>query len=166
MTRGTIALLTLALSAPLAHAEDWQDRIHWADRAMGYPPNQHVRPFRDEPVAHKRPQVRGYVRRTSAPAPKPEHLRQHLIDTACKPAIRVVGDQRPTEQGAREQADKAWMQEVRFRHGERFMDGAANARDVRYACTRSSVGEIAGVTQHRCEIIAIPCPAPLLWNRK
>ena len=162
---GLVVLVGLIIAPYLARAEDWQDRVHWADKAMGNPPGQHVRPFRAERHAPT-PRVRGYVRRTPAPPEQIERHRQHQADTACRPLVRVVGDQRPTEEGAKEQADKAWMQEARFRFGERFMDIAKHAKDTRYACTRSSVGELAGVTQHRCEVIAIPCPAPLLWEPK
>lgn len=153
------------VAAPyLARAEDWQDRLHWADKALSVPPGQHVRPFRPERHA---PRVRSYVKREPAISrEQAERLRQHQHDTACRPLVRVVGDQRPTEEGAKEQADKAWMQEARFRYGERFMDIAKHAKDIRYACSRSSVGELAGVTQHRCEVIAVPCPAPILWGQK
>lgn len=131
---------------------------YWADRAFG----QH-RQYRDysnwrQPQRY-RPPVYGWRHRHQPHVPSGEP------DKHCKPVVRVVGDQRPTEDGAKEQADKAWMQEVRFRYGERYML-TGQARDMRYACSRSSIGELVGQTMQRCEIIAQPCPAEVIWTSK
>ena len=160
MSARMAVIIALMLPTP-ALAEDWQDRVHWADKAIQAPPGQHYRPAR--PEVHRAPVVRSYVRRERVHRPAP--LAAGEPDKACKAPIKVVGDQRPTLEGAREQADKAWMQEVRFRFGERFME-TVNARDRRYACSRSSIAEIVGQTMQRCEIIALPCPAPVLWGAK
>ena len=129
----------------------------WADRAFGV-----HRQYRDYPHWRRpqryRPPVYGWRQYHKPPVP-------HEHDKSCKPGVRVVGDQRPTEDGAREQADKAWMQEVRFRFGERYML-TTQAKELRYACSRSSIGELVGQTMQRCEIIAQPCPAEVIWTRK
>ena len=88
----------------------------------------------------------------------------------CKPALAIVGDQSPTENGARAQAEKAFQQEVRFRHGEIYAD-ARNAESITFACVDSSVRnllnratEAVGVNSQlkRCQMRATPCAAPRL----
>lgn len=79
------------------------------------------------------------------------------------PMLRQVGNQHLTVDGAKKAADDAWAGDVRFRHGEVFMD-LNNARDVTYTCSRSSIKE-GGVTTlgqslTRCEIRGTPCKAP------
>ncbi len=76
----------------------------------------------------------------------------------CKPRLAIVGDQYATEKGAREEADKAWMQTARWQHGERFMS-RENADDAAYECGRSSVGSLAGQVFYRCRLSARPCAA-------
>ncbi len=78
----------------------------------------------------------------------------------CYHVRRVVGDQHLTVDGAKKAANDAWAGAVRFHHGESAMD-LANARDISYVCSRSSIKE-GGVTTlgqilTRCEIEAIPC---------
>ena len=79
------------------------------------------------------------------------------------PLLRVVGNQHLTVDGAKKAADEAWAGDVRFRHGEIFMD-LNNARTVIYTCSRSSIKEAGvttlGQTLTRCEIQATPCRAP------
>lgn len=146
--------IALVLLPTVAVAET---QPYWADRAFGT-----HRQYRDYPHWRRpqryRPPVYGW-RQYHKPHVPHEH------DKSCKPVVRVVGDQRPTEDGAREQADKAWMQEVRFRFGERYML-TTQAKELRYACSRSSIGELVGQTMQRCEIIAQPCPAEVIWARK
>ena len=72
----------------------------------------------------------------------------------CKEALSDRGSQRPTESGAKGTAEKAWTQSVRFKYGELYAD-LANARDVKYECSKSSIG---GALK-RCEITARPCRA-------
>lgn len=146
----TVVALMLALPF-LARAE----QPYWADRAFGA-----HRQYRDYSNwrPRYRPPVYGWRQRHQPHVPATD-------DKHCKPLIRVVGDQRPTEEGAKEQADKAWMQETRFRYGERYMQ-MNQAKDRRYACSRSSIGEIVGQTMLRCEVIAQPCPAEVIWTSK
>lgn len=77
----------------------------------------------------------------------------------CASPLTREGDQAASESGAMEQADKAWMQAVRWKYGEQFMD-ITNADDVSHSCGRSSIGSVAGQTFHRCEVTAKPCRAP------
>ena len=72
----------------------------------------------------------------------------------CKEALSDRGSQRPTESGAKGTAEKSWTQSVRFKYGELYAD-LANARDVKYECSKSSIG---GALK-RCEITARPCRA-------
>ncbi|HEX6611855.1 MAG TPA: hypothetical protein VF051_13845, partial [Hyphomicrobiaceae bacterium] len=71
------------------------------------------------------------------------------------------------EDNAKQRADLAWQEEVRFLWGERYMD-VSNAQRVRYECSRSSTNEswigkagerIAGdaAVKKRCRITALPC---------
>ena len=151
LTASALILAASLLPAPVAA----EGNPYWVDRAF----NQH-RQYRDYPHWRQprryRPPVYGWRQRHQPYVP-------HEIDKHCKPLVRVVGDQRPSEDAAKEQADKAWMQEVRFRYGERYML-TTQAKDLRYACSRSSIGELVGQTMQRCEIIAQPCPAQVIWT--
>lgn len=82
--------------------------------------------------------------------------RHHHVDDGCKAPLAVVGDQYATVDGAKQEADKSWMQTARWQHGERFMD-RDNADEASYECGRSSVGSVAGQTFTRCRLIARPC---------
>lgn len=99
------------------------------------------------------PRVYGYERREA------EVERRHCPH----PMLRQVGNQHLTQDGAKKAADDSWAADVRFRHGEVYMD-LNNARDVSYTCSRSSIKE-GGVTTlgqslTRCEIRGVPCRAP------
>lgn len=74
----------------------------------------------------------------------------------CLAPVQVVGSQDIREGAAEESAQKAWSEQVRWAHGEAFMD-MGNAKDYQRRCSRSSIGEVAGQVFHRCEIIATPC---------
>ena len=76
----------------------------------------------------------------------------------CRESYRTVGNQHVAVQGAKAEADKAWIQAIRFHLGEKFMD-IQNAKRISYTCSRSSVGETLGQTFSRCEIQATPCKA-------
>jgi hypothetical protein len=93
----------------------------------------------------------GYGFRSPSPPPPPSDS-----VTKCLPPVRVVGSQWATESGAEESARKAWAEQVRFSHGESYMALEAS-QALKRRCTRSSIGEIAGQTLHRCEIEAMPC---------
>lgn len=77
----------------------------------------------------------------------------------CAAPLTREGDQYTTVNGAKEEADKAWMQAARWKMGEIFMD-ISHAEAVGYSCGRSSVGSVAGNVFYRCEVTATPCRAP------
>lgn len=79
----------------------------------------------------------------------------------CAAPVSGLGAQWATEGGAKDAAADAWMARVRYQHGEHMMD-LKHARRMEYACTRSSVGDFGGSTFHRCELLAVPCKAPLV----
>ena len=137
---GTLAILIGASLPVLAFGE-----FPWDARSEPYVPAEHIKP-------NPKPQVRGFIQRV--PSPKPEKP-----DTTCVGPVTVIGDQYATESGAKSEAEKSWMATVRFSHGERFMD-PAHAKNVAYACNRSSVGSLVGQTFIRCEITALACKAP------
>jgi hypothetical protein len=74
----------------------------------------------------------------------------------CLAPVSVVGSQHVTENGAEESAVKGWAEQVRFSHGEQFMD-INSAEGYAKRCTRSSIGELAGQMLHRCQLVARPC---------
>jgi hypothetical protein len=82
-----------------------------------------------------------------------------IADPKCQPnPLAAVGDQYATEQGAQQEADKAWMQTARWQFGERYMS-RENAGAPTYECGRSSVGSVVGQTFTRCRLVAYPCRA-------
>jgi hypothetical protein len=85
-----------------------------------------------------------------------DHRRRHR---KCENKLSVVGDQYASEQGAQQEADKAWMQTARWAYGERFMS-RDHAKDSEYECGRSSVGSVVGQVFYRCRLTARPCSAP------
>lgn len=105
-------------------------------------------------VRHREPEVRSW-RHEEAP-------RQD-----CRPVISVVGTEHLTEANAKDAAERAWRDQVRYMHGERFM-ALEKSHKLKLACTRSSTGdsvaakmlekisETAGVLI-RCQIEARPC---------
>lgn len=98
----------------------------------------------------RRPEVRSYVWRADD-----ERDREGRW---CRDTKRVVGNQHLTINGAKGEAEKAWIQSIRFYYGEVFMS-LENAKDIKFTCSRSSVGETLGQTFNRCEIEARPCKA-------
>jgi hypothetical protein len=93
-------------------------------------------------------------------APKHSHSHTSSSDygssSTCYAAIRVVGSQGISEEAAENSAQKGWMEQVRWKHGEHAMD-IGNARAYVKRCSRSSIGEILDKTFHRCEVEAKPC---------
>ena len=94
-------------------------------------------------------------------------IRRYHDTGVCKRSMTVVGDMAQSTKGAREAALKAFQQESRFRHGERFAD-PRNAAGVQFECVHASIKNIAnrataavGVdTQlERCSVTATPCRA-------
>ena len=85
----------------------------------------------------------------------------------CKPPLARTGGEAFDEDNAKQRADLAWQEEVRFLWGERYMD-VSNAQRARYECSRSSTNEswigkagerIAGdaAVKKRCRLTALPC---------
>lgn len=79
-----------------------------------------------------------------------------VSEDKCRPTLAVVGDQYASEQGAQQEADKAWMQTARWQWGERYM-AREQAHDASYECGRSSVGSVVGQVFYRCRLTARPC---------
>jgi hypothetical protein len=76
--------------------------------------------------------------------------------TKCLSPVRVVGSQDVRPDAAESSAQKAWMEAVRWTHGEAYQD-FGNAKDYQKRCSRSSIGEALGQYFTRCEITAAPC---------
>jgi hypothetical protein len=83
----------------------------------------------------------------------------------CLERVSVVGSQWANEQGAEESAQKAFMEAVRWESGEQWME-IANADGYVKRCSRSSIGELAGQTLHRCKVSARPCRPDIEFGAK
>jgi hypothetical protein len=145
-----ILIVALALLVPVESAQSQGiDDSVWARRIIR---KQH----RAERLERQRyyGRVYGYIRREDAE-----------YGDRCRDMRRVVGDQGLSVALAQGQADKSWAADVRFHLGERYMD-ISNAEDIKYECSRSSVGETLGQTFHRCQISARPCKAPRVEAKK
>jgi len=104
--------------------------------------------------------------KTTAPAPRPrtKHRPRPKLPVSvlvqnprCLPPIEAVGDQALSENGARDNAEKAWQQEMRFAKGELYAD-PRNAQGQTYWCVKSSIG---GGLFYRCRLRAAACaPEP------
>ena len=156
MKRVPILITVLALLVPVAPAQaQGIDDATWANKTIR---KQHWQERRERRryLERQRQQARvyGYVRREE------DDYRDR-----CRDRRRVVGDQGLSVALAQGQADKSWAADVRFHLGERYMD-IANAEDIKYECSRSSVGETLGQTFHRCQISAKPCKAPKMEANK
>ena len=112
-------------------------------------------PFYFDEPAPRRKVVKRHHHKPKAPAVMAYQKRYDTKPTCVWP-IRVVGSQWATESGAEESAQKAYMERVRYELGESYMD-LKNSRDYMKRCSRSSIGELASATLHRCEVIATPC---------
>lgn len=118
-----------------------------------YPPRRTYYAHRPREVILEGPKVYGYTERGDRRA-------------ECLSMIRAVGDERQSVEKAKDAAARAWMGNVRFHWGERYIE-IDNARHVRFTCSRSSVNdtvlgklqENVGVTHTRCQIEAAPCTA-------
>ena len=161
----TTLLCAAALILLPAHTRS-QELGHWEVRLVGYhhdgrphyarlycrADGRCYRPRRPVAVGHYGTRVYAYERR-------------ELVDEApgCRDIRRAVGDQHLTLDGAKKAANDAWAGTVRFHLGEKYMD-LANARNIVYTCSRSSIKEggvtTLGQTLTRCEIEAQPCHPP------
>ena len=85
--------------------------------------------------------------------------------TRCLAPVRVVGSQDVRPDAAEASAQKAWMEAVRWTHGEAFQD-FGNSKDYQKRCSRSSIGEALGQYFTRCEITASPCRPGMVEGTK
>ena len=156
MTRTLLIALSLSLATPAFSFEIEMEK--W---------------FKEEPEAPKRkpqPQVRGWV----AVKPKPRLHVEITEAQVCIAAVTTVGDEARTKEAAELQARQHWMKQVRFDHGEKYLE-LGNARDVFFQCSRSDfpitggkIGAVADAVTHswRCKIRAIPCVATMTREDK
>jgi hypothetical protein len=158
MKRVPILIIALALLMPVgpAQAQDAGDSL-WASKIIRKQ-NWQERRARQRYLERRRyyARVYGYVRHEDDDRDNRDR---------CRDTRRVVGDQGLSVALAQGQADKSWAADVRFHLGERYMD-VTNAEDIRYECSRSSVGETLGQTFHRCQISAKPCKARKVEAKK
>jgi hypothetical protein len=158
MKRVPILIIALALLVPVgpAQAQDAGDSL-WASKIIRKQ-NWQERRARQRYLERRRyyARVYGYVRHEDDDRDNRDR---------CRDTRRVVGDQGLSVALAQGQADKSWAADVRFHLGERYMD-VTNAEDIRYECSRSSVGETLGQTFHRCQISAKPCKARKVEAKK
>lgn len=147
-----IAILALALMASPAFAQDWQQNFFGHSSTYRNPDeHRHHRHHAPRPIViYRKPEVRSWVH-----VEEPNEHRGH----DCRSILTVVGDQALSTDGAKKEAIKAWRQQVRFAHGERYTE-PNYARGTTFACVKSSIGSVAGVTEERCEIRAAPCTTP------
>lgn len=129
-------LILAALLIPTPASAEWFDHI-----------------FAHEP---RKPQVRSYVKRKVIRPHKPAPAQHDDTGAHCYPSVTVVGSQWVGDSGAQDSAKKAFMEQVRWKYGEAYMD-IHNAQDIALRCSRSSIGEVANQVLHRCEIRARPC---------
>lgn len=151
----SVSLLTAcAMPATAEHRNPFND-WGWADKAMS---ETHTR---TRNVPRYRPGGEHY-RRSNHHHPKPPvHVHNHIDrdrddyrhDARCRADFQAAGDQALTEQGARDAAEKAFQQEIRFAYGELWAD-PSHAQDKTFLCVKSSVG---GGLFHRCRMRAKPC---------
>lgn len=113
-------------------------------------------------VRHKKRRKR-HVKRRAKPEPtrvyayRKREREEDRID--CKDTVRVVGDARPSEDAARQDAESAWMRATRWKYGALYLS-LPNAKHYEIRCSRDSITEIVGQTMVRCELKARPCNPP------
>lgn len=126
----------------------------------GAPPAAATMPPAGWPATYTAPEPPPAVTRPAKPRPRPiarKPAPQPEKPSRCLPPIEAVGDQALTEGGARENAEKAWQQEMRFARGELYAD-PRNAAGITHWCVKSSIG---GGLFYRCRIRAAACsPEP------
>jgi len=141
---------------------NWPYEVYWHKQGganhghVRVPRRHHVeRPRHHSRTSHRHhhprrePEVAGWLRTEPA---YPTHR--------CHPPIRTVGDQDVSDDGAKAAAKKAWVQEARWRYGEKSMS-LDIAQGLQMACARSSIGTVLGQNFVRCEIQAMPCEAAM-----
>jgi hypothetical protein len=177
MTRLVIlSVVVLAATATGAHACDLSRDDCWDS-------------MRPHESASRTPEVRGWVR-YAKPEPRVIVKREVVVRTiepandfgyertdhpgACKPAIEALSEVMHTIDNGKASARKAWMENVRWRYGERFME-ADLARGMHFQCNRVTVPTTEGVIGAavnkatyglKCEVRAVPCAAPVVREDK
>jgi hypothetical protein len=157
---GLILLVVFGLGAGPTHANDL-DMLAFYDAPAVQKvsaPVVKAKPRRAKPKPRKSYGFR------SAPKSPVTSISTEAV-TRCLAPVRVVGSQWATDSGAEDSAQKAWSEQVRFSHGESFMD-LEHAQSYRKRCSRSSIGEALGQTLHRCEIEALPCRPGMVEGAK
>jgi hypothetical protein len=128
-------------------------RVYCRDDGRCYRPRRHA-------SHHEHTRVYSYERREPISYERRDPVEEGIT---CRDIRRAVGDQHLTVDGAKKAANDAWAGTIRFHLGEKFMD-LANARNIVYTCSRSSIKEggvtTLGQTFTRCEIEAQPCHPP------
>ena len=161
----SIASLILLAMATLVYAIATANACEQRDPSGLFCDDPKPEPERRYHHEHRRPEVRSWIMRRPEPPEPPKRLedsdpldriKENTLRPRCYPAVRTVGDQYASENGAKQEAIKAWSQQVRHDFGERAMD-FDHAQFASFACVRSSIGSIVGQTFHRCEVIARPC---------
>jgi len=102
--------------------------------------------LRSKRKRRRRAQVRGWHR-------------EETDKVSCKDKLTVIGDSRPTKDGAIGDAEAAWMRATRWKYGESWIE-IGNARGYEIRCNRASITEIVGAVMQRCELRAQPCRPP------
>lgn len=150
----TAALVLLSATAACAETRVWVSGVPYL--CDGYHQTDCRKDWRtiNRQVKKREPEVRAWQQ-----TEEPRH--------DCRPVISVVGTEHLKEEAAKDAAERAWMDQVRFLHGERYMNLDKSHRK-KIACTRSSTGdsmtarvldkisEGAGILT-RCQIEARPC---------
>lgn len=144
-----IAGVVGVLATP-AVADDWQRAFFGHSSAYRNTDDPSYR--YKKRYTYRQPEVRSWRR---VVVEREDHSkREH--GPRCRDRMTLVGDQHLSIDGAKEQAIKAWRQQARFAHGERFTE-IGSAEDVTFRCVQSSIGEAMGASLHRCEVSAEPC---------
>lgn len=140
--------------------------------------------MRPHESAPRKPEVRGWVR-YAKPEPRVIVKREIVVRTiepdsdsgrpgACKPPVKALSEVMHTIDNGKASARKAWMENVRWEHGERFME-ADLARNMHFQCNRVTVPTTEGVIGAavnkatyglKCEVRAVPCEAPVIREDK
>lgn len=118
---------------------------------------------KSKPKKAKAKRKQGHSFRPALPAAPPPMASDAV--TRCLAPVRVVGSQDVRPDAAEASAQKAWMEQVRWMHGEAFQD-FGNASDYQKRCSRSSIGEALGQYFTRCEITAAPCRPGMVEGSK
>ena len=138
-------LVLAAAFAMIPAAADAQISTNWPQSEI-----ERMAATPKSPVPAPRPRIK------HRPRPKPV-VQAPVQNPRCLPPIEAVGDQALSESGAKDNAEKAWQQEMRFARGELYAD-PRNAQGQTYWCVKSSIG---GGLFFRCRIKAAACaPEP------